>query len=114
MCRQDDRDTTITQFTDDIPHIFPQLDIDTRRRFIKKKDFRLVRKRLGDQDTAFHAAGQRQNTIVTFIPKRELFENFLDMLYVFQFSEQATRKVHCVPDGLKRISCKFLRHKTNT
>ena len=56
MGRQDDGYTFSTQCAHDVPHVLAQLDVDARRRFVEKKDLRLVHQAKADVEPPFLSA----------------------------------------------------------
>ena len=59
MRGEDDRHARVAQRPHHLPHVLAQRHIDARGWLIEKQHSRLVRKRLGDQYSPFHAARQR-------------------------------------------------------
>jgi hypothetical protein len=67
--REDDRGPGFLQGADRLPHVLAQLDIDTGGGLVEEQHLRLVAERLGDQDAAFHAAGQLHDLGVRACPR---------------------------------------------
>ena len=90
MCGQDYRYAFLAQCFDDVPHVLPQFDVYTCRRFVEKQDLRFVRQRLGDEHTTLHAAGQSRTYRVFLVPERKRLQHFLQVFRVGTLAEQTT------------------------
>ena len=69
--------------------------------------------RLGNQDTALHAARQHHDFAVFFIVQGQLFKDVLKICIIAWLAEQPSRKPHRVHHCLKRFEVNFLRNKAD-
>src|SRR3546814_5974922 len=59
MCGQEDRRSSLVEVDNALPELPAQLDVDAGGRLVEHQDRRIVDHRLGDQQPASHAAGER-------------------------------------------------------
>ena len=110
---EDDGGAGLAQRPHHAPHVVAQLHVHTRAGLVQKQNFGLVRQRLGDQHAALHAARERQNLAVFFVPERQVFQNLLDVGRVGRLAKQTPAEAHGGPHGFKRIGVQLLGHQAN-
>src|SRR3546814_15514838 len=64
MCGQEDRRSSLVEVDNALPELPAQLDVDAGGRLVEHQDRRIVDHRLGDQQPASHAAGERPGIYV--------------------------------------------------
>ncbi len=113
MRGEDDGDAGRAQRAHELPHVLAQFDVDAGGRLVEKKNLRLVRQRLGDQQPALHAAGQRHDLGVLLVPQRQVLEHLGDMVGIRRLAEEPAAEPHRRPQRLEGIGGEFLRHQAD-
>ncbi len=113
MGGQDDGGALLAQPPHHLPHVVTQLHVHTGRGLVQEQDARLVGERLGDQHTPLHAAGERGNLVVAFLPQRQLAQDGFQILRIGRLAEQPATETYRGPHRFERIGGQFLRHQAD-
>ncbi|KAG1437029.1 hypothetical protein G6F57_020419 [Rhizopus arrhizus] len=113
MRGQDDGDAAFTQAPHHFPHAAAQLHVHARGGLVQEQDGRFMRQRLGDNDAALHAPGQRHDAAVLLVPQGQVAQHLFDVGGVGRLAKEATAERDGVPDAFERVGGNLLRHQAD-